>query len=192
MRLRPVWLSLSLLSICLATACRHEHRSPSRSKEVVTDAAISWSQADRNLRGRLVAAPAALPPRTAFSIEIELENLGSQAVLVETGNPLAFEPLLRQRNGTIVPATAQRLDILASPVWQRAEPTRTVRFPITASSTDPHFQLDLTVSAWTLSPGRYELSGRWKVALSREAAPHEPAQRWNAELDLPAIALEIL
>ena len=158
--------------------------SPSASSQ-----AAAWSAAVNGLRGRLVVDAPAVAASGKFRVDVELENVGSGPVALQGSNPHAYAATLRGAGGAELPPSFQRGDVLATVQLDQLGPGTQRRFTLSIESTDgaASAQLDLTLGAWKLPPGTYQLA----ATFSSTGFSGAPAGAWQGQLVLPPVALVV-
>lgn len=148
--------------------------------------ATAWSPVFNGLRGRLVAAPAAVARGGRVDVAMEVENVGGAPAVITSGDPLAFTWTLRNAAGAEVRATWQRAEVLTAVRPETVERGTTRRVTVSMRGTDgaAGAQLDVTTAAWRLAPGRYALAARY-------APEADAGARWAGALALPAVAIDV-
>lgn len=139
-----------------------------------------------SMTGTLVATPARISSSGALQLGVELRNGSSKAVQVPSGNPFAFQAVVRDARGASVPPTQQRLEVLSATRWVRIEPGASATVALTIPPEGGN-HLDTTTAVWRLPPGTYQIGGTFAVT-----GEDAPGDAWIGSLELAPISIEVL
>jgi hypothetical protein len=171
--MKPARVAAVLAMLALAISCRASG-APNQGKTAMD-----------TLSGKLAVAPARIASTGSATLTLDLTNRGAAALRVPSGSPLSFHPVVRDARGAVVEPSAQRIDVLSSPHWIDLEPGKSTTLTLSIKPEAGH-QLDVTTHMWRLTPGTYQISGRFVVE-----AGDAPKGAWIGALDLAPVALEV-
>jgi hypothetical protein len=149
--------------------------------------ADEWSKPVRGIAGKLTAETKADKVR----LIVELKHDGVLPFWVTTHDPFAFDLIVKDAEGNELKPDSERVDILSSP--QAAILPRECRLamPVTLTQ-EEKWNLDIVTKLWALKPGKYRLSGKYVIpGNDREPKLVGKAYKWQGELELPEIEIEI-
>jgi hypothetical protein len=171
--MKPARAAAVFAMLALAISCRASG-APNQGKTAMD-----------TLSGKLAVAPARIASTGSATLTLELTNRAAATLRIPSGSPLSFHPVVRDTRGAVVEPSAQRLDVLSSPHWIDLEPGKSTTLTLSIKPEAGH-QLDVTTHTWRLTPGTYQIGGRFVVE-----AGDAPKGAWIGALDLAPVALEV-
>jgi len=154
----------------------------------------AWSKTVGGLSGRLVVSNRRITPSEYFHATLQLKNVGTSPVGVQTENPFALRVEVKDAAGSLVKPTWKRADVLTSAQWATVAPGGSVSFQAGFEAKDggKGSHLDTITDPWKLSPGKYTLLGAYtSKGFMKDLRGQRPHNVWEGEIALPPVEIEV-
>lgn len=155
----------------------------------------AWSKPVAQLSGRMRLAHSRITSDQHFPLTLELANRGDTPLAVQSGNPHMFSITVLGGAGKPIKPTQARVDVLSSPQWGVIPGKAYLGFPVSIQSQGgaKGSHLDITTLIWTLSPGKYQISGSFASGKPANfMGKPGKANVWEGKIALPPIDIEII
>jgi hypothetical protein len=154
-----------------------------------------WSKAVGGLSGRLTVASRRITTSEYLNVNLELKNVGTLPLAVQTENSLGFRVEIKNAKGDLVKPTWQVSDQLTFERWTTLVAGGSVRYQVGFHATDgaKGAHLATGTDSWKLLPGKYTLLGAYSSkGFTKGLHGPPPGNAWEGEITLPPVEIEVV